>query len=68
MTGGSAETHLIVVYFVLILPLKIWLDKHLVFPAPPDDIIKNERTRHRIGCGEGVYRVGMGAVGPGAAL
>ena len=37
--GGRAETHLIVVYF-FILPLKIWLDKHLVFPAPPDDIIK----------------------------
>jgi hypothetical protein len=39
MTGGSAETHLIAVYF-FILPLKIWLDKNLVFPAPPDDIIK----------------------------
>ena len=38
MTGGSAETHLIVVYF-FILPLKIWLDKNF-FPAPPDDIMK----------------------------
>ncbi len=67
MTGGSAEIHLIVVYFFY-SPLKIWLDKNLVLPPPPDDIIKNKRTRHRIGCGEGVYPVGMGAVGPGAAL
>ena len=28
---------------------------------------KSERTRHRIGCGEGVYRVGMGAGGQWAA-
>jgi hypothetical protein len=34
---------------------------------PPDDIIKNERTRRRTYCGEGVYRVGMGAGGRGAA-
>ena len=30
--------------------------------------LKNERTRRRTYCGEGVYRGGMGAVGPGAAL
>ena len=65
MTGGSAETHLIVVYFFY-SPLKIWLDLTLTL-TPPDDIIKNERTRHRIGCGEGVYRVGMGAGGQWAA-
>ena len=28
---------------------------------------KSERTRHRIGCGEGVYCVGMGAGGQWAA-
>ena len=28
---------------------------------------KSERTRHRIGCGEGVYHVGMGAGGQWAA-
>jgi hypothetical protein len=39
------------------------LDKNLVFPGPPDDIIKNERTRRWNYCGEEVYRVGMGAGG-----
>jgi hypothetical protein len=28
---------------------------------------KSERTQHRIGCGKGVYRVGMGAGGQWAA-
>jgi hypothetical protein len=28
---------------------------------------KSERTQYRIGCGEGVYRVGMGAGGQWAA-
>ena len=39
MTGGSAETHLIVVY-IFYSPLKNMLDANLVFPGPPDDIIK----------------------------
>ncbi len=29
--------------------------------------LKNERTRHRTCCGEGVYHVGMGAGGQWAA-
>ncbi len=45
MTGGSAETHLIVVCF-FILTLKIWLDKYSVFPGPPDDIIKKTSVPH----------------------
>ena len=44
------------------------MDGNLVFPVPPDDIIKNERTRRRTYCGEGVYRGGMGAVGQWSAL
>ena len=43
------------------------MDKNLVFPGPPDDIIKKERTRHWNYCGEEVYRVGMGAGGQWAA-
>ena len=43
------------------------MDKNLVFPGPPDDIIKNERTRRWNYCGEEVYRVGMGAGGQWAA-
>jgi len=37
--------------------------------APPPMIsLTNEHTRRRTYQGGGVYRVGMGAVGPGAAL
>ena len=39
MTGGSAETHLIVDFFSD-SPLKNMMDGNLVFPVPPDDIIK----------------------------
>ena len=39
MTGGSAETHLIVVYFFY-SPLKNMVGQKLVFPGPPNDIIK----------------------------
>ena len=36
---GSAETHLIVEFFSD-FPLKNMMDGNLVFPVPPDDIIK----------------------------
>ena len=44
------------------------MDGNFVMPRPPDDIIKKERTRRWTYFGEGVYCVGMGARGWGAAL
>jgi hypothetical protein len=43
------------------------MDGNLVFPVPPDDIIKNQRTRRWNYCGEAVYRGRMGAGGQWAA-
>ena len=60
MTGGSAETHLIVVY-LFYSPLKNMIGQKFSLSGPPDDIIKNERTRRWNYCGEEVYCVGMGA-------
>jgi hypothetical protein len=65
---GAAPKAIWLSCIFLILPLKIWLDKNLVFPRSPMISLKNERTRHRTWCGEGVYRVVMGAGGQWAAL
>ena len=43
------------------------MDGNLVFPVPPDDIIKKQRTRRWTYCGEAVYRGGMGVGGQWAA-
>ena len=40
MMGGSAETHLIVVCFFYSHLKNNMMDRNLVFPVPPDDIIK----------------------------
>jgi len=44
------------------------VDENLVMPPPPDDIINKRAYPASDYLGGGVYRVGMGAVGPGAAL
>ncbi len=67
-TGGGTESQFDCQVFFSDFPLKNMMDGNLVFPFPPDDIIKNQRTRRWNYCGEEVYRGGMGAGGQWAAL
>jgi len=44
--GAALKANLIVKFFFSDSHLKNMIDRNLVFPRPPNDIIKNERTRH----------------------
>jgi hypothetical protein len=43
--GDGLKANLIVEFFYSDSPLKNMMDGNLVMPRPPDDIIKNKRTR-----------------------
>jgi hypothetical protein len=66
MMGGSAESHLIVVY-LFYSPLKNMIGQKISLSALPHDIIKKMCTRHQTFHGKEVYHVGMGAGGQWAA-